>query len=221
MRLTILPAKTPAGLTGLLEKIVIHVGGIVLCGGQSKRMGRPKCWLPFGGETMLQRVVRIVGDVVQPVVVVAAAGQDVPALPDSVQMVCDEEQGRGPLQGLAGGVAALRGRCDAAYLSGCDVPFLQAAFVDRMATLLGDHVICVPRIADLYHPLAAVYRLEVLEVVRRLLAADRLRPVHLFEEVPTRIVSEDDLFDVDPSLQSLRNMNTPQAYAAALVEIDG
>ncbi len=50
----------------------ISAGGIVLCGGQSKRMGRPKAWLPFGGETMLERVVRLLSEVVHPIVVVAA-----------------------------------------------------------------------------------------------------------------------------------------------------
>ena len=47
-------------------------GGIVLCGGKSTRMGRPKLSLPFGDETMLSRVVRIVSQVVSPVVVVAS-----------------------------------------------------------------------------------------------------------------------------------------------------
>ena len=31
---------------------MLKVGGIVLCGGQSKRMGRPKAWLPFAGEAV-------------------------------------------------------------------------------------------------------------------------------------------------------------------------
>ena len=55
----------------------MKVGGIVLCGGQSTRMGRPKAWLPFAGELMLQRVLRLLGTVVQPIVVVAAPEQDV------------------------------------------------------------------------------------------------------------------------------------------------
>ncbi|HUR55514.1 MAG TPA: NTP transferase domain-containing protein, partial [Gemmataceae bacterium] len=65
----------------------MQTAGIVLCGGRSSRMGRAKAWLPFGGETMLQRVVRVVGEVVSPVVVVAAAGQDVPPLPVGVRIV--------------------------------------------------------------------------------------------------------------------------------------
>src|SRR5439155_6499278 len=102
-----------------------ETAGIVLCGGQSSRMGRPKAWLPFAGETMLGRVVRLLGTVVSPLLVVAAPGQDVPPLPCDVEVVRDPERGRGPLQGLAAGLEALTGRAGAAYVSSCDVPFLQ------------------------------------------------------------------------------------------------
>src|ERR1700676_1502303 len=136
-----------------------QVGGIVLCGGQSSRMGRPKAWLPVAGEIMLPRVVRLLSEVVAPIVVVAAPDQEVPALPAGVVGVRDEERGRGPLQGLAAGLAALQGRAGAAYLSSCDVPFLRPAFVRRLIDLLGDHAICVPRVGEHHHPLAAVYRL--------------------------------------------------------------
>lgn len=192
------------------------VAGIVLCGGQSKRMGRPKAWLPFGDELMLPRIVRLLGEVVNPIVVVAAPGQDVPPLPTSIPIVRDEEKGRGPLQGLAAGLNALHGQADAAYVSSCDVPFLRPAFVRRLIDLLGDHAICVPRVADHHHPLAAVYRREVADAVARLLAEDRLRPFFLFEAVPTRIVEAAELADVDPTLQTLRNLNAPADYEAAL-----
>jgi molybdopterin-guanine dinucleotide biosynthesis protein A len=197
----------------------MHVAGIILCGGQSKRMGRPKAWLPFGGEVMLSRVVRLLGEVVSPLVVVAAAEQDLPSLPADVNVVPDAERGRGPLQGLAAGLSALRGRADAAYASSCDVPFLRPAFVRRLIDLLGDHAICVPRVGGYHHPLAAVYRLNVAEAVARLLAEDRLRPFFLFDAVPTRVVEPTELADVDPDFQTLRNLNTPEDYQAALDDL--
>ena len=126
----------------------MNVGGIVLCGGQSKRMGRPKAWLPFAGEVMLQCVVRLLGEVVKPIVVVAAPDQEVPPLPPDIPIVRDEEKGRGPLEGLAAGLNALEGKVAAAYLSSCDVPFLQPAFVRRMIELLGSHSICVPYVGS-------------------------------------------------------------------------
>ena len=198
-----------------------RVGGIVLCGGRSSRMGRPKAWLPFGGELMLPRVVRVLGEVVAPVVVVAAPGQDVPPLPPGVEIVRDPEEGRGPLQGLAAGLEALRGRVDAAYLSSCDVPFLQPAFVRRIVELLGDHSVCVPNVDGYFHPLAAVYRVEVAPVAARLLAENRPRPVFLFDAVPTRVVRPEELADVDPTFQSLRNLNAPEDYDAALRDLAG
>jgi molybdopterin-guanine dinucleotide biosynthesis protein A len=179
-------------------------------------MGRPKAWLPFGDELMLQRVVRVLREVVEPVVAVAAPGRDVPPLPAGVAIVRDEVEGRGPLQGLAAGLAALAGKADAAYLSSCDVPFLLPGFVRRMADVLGESSVAVPKVGDFHHPLAAVYRVSVLPVVRDLLAADRLRPVFLFDAVPTRVVGPHELADVDPAFQSLRNLNTPEDYEAAL-----
>jgi molybdopterin-guanine dinucleotide biosynthesis protein A len=197
----------------------MRVGGVILCGGESKRMGRPKAWLPFGGELMLPRVVRLLGEAAAPLVVVAAPGQDVPTLPADVTVVRDDEKGRGPLQGLAAGLRALEGRADAAYASSCDVPFLRPAFVRRLIDLLGDHHICVPRVGDYHHPLAAVYRVGVVEAVERLLGENRLRPVFLFDAVPTRVVEAAELADVDPTFQTLRNLNTPEEYDAARSEL--
>jgi molybdopterin-guanine dinucleotide biosynthesis protein A len=198
-----------------------ETAGIVLCGGQSSRMGRPKAWLPFAGETMLGRVVRLLGTVVSPVVVVAAPDQDVPPLPSGVLVVRDPERGRGPLQGLAAGLEALTGRAEAAYASSCDVPFLQPSFVRLMVELLGEMQIAVPDVGGYRHPLAAVYRTSVLDVVRRLLQEDRLRPAFLFDRVPTRFVGEQELAVVDPGLQTLRNLNTPEDYEAALRDASG
>lgn len=197
----------------------MRVGGVVLCGGQSRRMGQPKAWLPFDGELMLPRVVRLLSEVVAPIVVVAAPDQEVPPLPDTVSVVRDEERGRGPLAGLAAGLTAMHDRVDAVYLSSCDVPFLQPAFVRRLIGLLGELDVCVPHVGEYYHPLAAVYRLRVADAVRRLLAEDRLRPVFLFEAVPTRVVRPEELIEVDPTFQTLRNLNTPEEYAAAMRDV--
>ncbi len=193
-----------------------RTGGVVLCGGQSSRMGQPKAWLPFGKELMLPRVVRLLGEAAAPIMVVAAADQEVPSLPREIEIIRDLQPGRGPLQGLAAGLEALRGRTDAAYVSSCDTPFLRPAFVQRLIELLDDFAICVPEVGGYRHPLAAVYRIEVADVAARLLAEDRMRPTFLFEEAPTRIVQPEELADVDPMFQSLRNLNTPADYEAAL-----
>ena len=193
-------------------------GGIVLAGGMSTRMGSSKALLPFGPETMLQRVVRLLGTVLSPIVIVAARDQDLPALPDSVIPTRDEKDKRGPLEGLRAGLKALPEAVDAAYVTSCDVPLLAPTFVTRMIDLLGDHDIAVMEIDGFAHPLSAVYRRAVLPEVESLLDQDKLRPVFLFDAVRTRRVRPEDMQEADPELRTLRNLNTPEDYLAALAE---
>jgi molybdopterin-guanine dinucleotide biosynthesis protein A len=208
---------------------VTIAGGVVLCGGRSSRMGRPKAWLPVGDELMLQRVVRIVSGVVTPLVVVAAPGQDVPTLPARVEVVRDEVEGQGPLSGLAAGLTAMQGKAEVAYLSACDVPLLRAGFVRQVLAhrpggvgVEGDGAkITVPRIADFYHPLAAAYRVDLLPIVRSLLATGERRMTALFDVVPTRCLDQADFTDLDPHLESLRNVNTLQEYETVLFWLRG
>lgn len=179
-------------------------------------MGVPKATLPFGPETMLQRVVRLLGTVVRPIVVVAANGQSLPALPDEVTVTRDEREARGPLEGLRAGLKALPESVEAAYVTSCDVPLLVPAFVERMIDLLGDHDIAVMEVDGFPHPLSAVYRRDTLPHVESLLANDRLRPVFLFDAVRTRRVQPAEMIVVDPELRTLRNLNTQEDYLAAL-----
>ncbi len=196
----------------------MKVGGIILCGGRSTRMGRAKLTLPFGPELMLQRVVRLLGQVAQSIIIVAAPDQELPPLPGDVVIVRDRREGRGPLEGILAGLSACQENVDAAYVTSCDVPLLAPAFVQRMIELLGDYDIAVPVSDGFEHPLAAVYRPSVVPNIEQLLAADRLRPVFLFNLVRTRRVQPDELTDVDPLLATLENCNRPEDYLAALAK---
>lgn len=194
----------------------LRAGGIVLCGGESKRMGVHKATLPFGSELMLQRVVRLLSQVVEPIVVVAAAGQRLPELASSVIVARDERECCGPLEGLRAGIAAISPHADAAYATSCDVPLLSAAFVCRMIVELDEHDAAVPVDGDLFHPLAAVYRISILASIELHLEHKHRRTSDLFNSVATHRVPVQDLRSVDPELLTLMNVNTPSDYAKAL-----
>lgn len=195
----------------------MNAGAIVLCGGKSTRMGTPKALLPFGAETMLQRVVRILRDVVSPIIVVAAPNQALPALDMDVVLARDEREGRGPLEGLRAGLEALPTDVECAYVTSCDVPLLEPAFVRQMLDLARGYDIAVVEIDGFAHPLSAVYRRTVLPYVEELLAANRPRPAFLFDEVRTRRVRANEI-TADPGLRTLRNLNTPDDYRRALAD---
>lgn len=201
---------------------LVDLGGVVLCGGRSSRMGRPKAWLPFGPEVLLQRVVRILGEVCEPVVVVAAPDQALPALAPQIAVVRDKVEGRGPLQGIARGLEALAGTARYAYVSSTDAPFLVPAFIRRLRELAEGHDAAVVKASGHHHPLSAIYGTQLHAAASELLAADRRRPFFLFERSDTRFVTAaellagDDLGEADPELRSLDNLNTPEDYERAL-----
>jgi len=184
-------------------------------------MGRPKPWLECGGEHLLQRVVRIVSGVVNPVVVAGQARQDLPALPNGVRLAFDAVEDAGPLAGMASGFDALAGRCDVAFVVACDQPLLRPQFMTRLIELLEDYQAVVAMHAGRLHPLTALYRLETRDILADLLQSRTLRVRAFVERCSTRIVHQEDFADCDPQLESLRNVNNQQDYDALMNKLGG
>jgi molybdopterin-guanine dinucleotide biosynthesis protein A len=197
--------------------------GIVLAGGRSSRMGTPKAGLEWHGSTLLRRVTGVVARSVDgPVVVVRAPGQELPDLPAGVEVTEVAREGRGPLQGLAAGLAAVGDRADVAYVSSTDVPLLHPRFVRRVLDALDDDVdVALPHVGGFPHPLAAAYRVGLLPIVERLIAEDRMRPAFLYEACRVRrldaaaLLQDPALAALDPELDSVLNLNEPGDYEAA------
>jgi molybdenum cofactor guanylyltransferase len=196
----------------------------VLAGGRSTRMGRPKANLEWHGSTLLHRVTGIVGRAVGgPLVVVRAPDQELPALPPGVRVVGDAAEGRGPLQGLAAGLAAVAGEADVAYVSSTDVPLLHPAFVRAVVRAANseDVDVALPVVHGFRHPLAAAYRTSLVPAVEDLIAENRMRPAFLFERTRVRELGEEDLLrdaelaEADPELLSVLNLNEPDDYERA------
>jgi molybdopterin-guanine dinucleotide biosynthesis protein A len=188
-------------------------------------MGMPKAALEWHGSTLLRRTVGIMARVTSgPVVVVRATGQDLPELPEGTLVVDDPREGKGPVQGIAAGLAALSGRADLAFVSSTDMPFLHPAFIRRVLGAVEgsqDTDVALPVARGYRQPLAAAYRVSLAETAERLVKEDRLRPSFLFEECQVETLDDDTLkrdpvlAALDPDLDSVLNVNTPADYAAA------
>src|SRR5262245_11012674 len=114
----------------------MQLGSIVLAGGQSTRMGRPKAMLPIAGTTLLGRTVDTLMSCTHPVLVVARSHDDeLPPLPIESELTLDTKPDQGPLSGIRDGMRwhVLRKECDTVLVTGCDMPFLEVAAVGWLA----------------------------------------------------------------------------------------
>ncbi|TVR37142.1 MAG: molybdenum cofactor guanylyltransferase [Nitriliruptor sp.] len=197
--------------------------GIVLVGGRSSRMGAPKAGLEWHGSTLLRRTVGVLRRAVDgPVIIVRAPDQAVPETPDDVLIVDDDQEGLGPLQGLAVGLEAAAAHGEVAFVCSTDLPFLHPAYIRRiLAGFDEDTDVVLPMVHGHRQPLAAGYRTSLAAEVQRLLADGARKPAMLFEVVRTRRLDEDALLSdpvlaaADPALRSVLNINDPDDYARA------
>ncbi len=186
-------------------------------------MGSPKAALDWHGSTLLRRVTGLAQRTVDgPVVVVRAPGQKLPEIHPSIEVVSDEREGRGPLQGLAAGLGAIGDRAEVAFVSSTDVPLLHPAFMRHVIdAFTADVDVVLPEIHGFRQPLSAAYRTSLLPEVQALIADDKLKPAFLFERRPVlRLDDEAMLRDAavaagDPGLASVRNLNEPSDYEQA------
>lgn len=172
------------------------LGGVVLAGGRSTRMGTPKATLDWHGIPLVSHVVRSVAAATGgPVVIVAAAGQELPA---GLAVVRDPEPGRGPLLGLAAGLAALP--TERAFVCATDQPHAHRVLADLLAARAADVV------AYAGQPLGAVYRTSLAATARERLDTDAsLRGLLAAVDTVTLAGAPD----------ALRSLDTPEAYEAA------
>jgi molybdopterin-guanine dinucleotide biosynthesis protein A len=154
-------------------------------------------------------------------VVAARGGQELPALPDDVVVVHDAVEDAGPLAGIAVAFDALTGRCEAAFVTSCDHPLLKRRFIQRLIELLEDRPAVVPEHDDHLAPLLAVYRLETRSILAEMLAQGERRAHDFARRCRGRLVPARQFQDVDPDLDSLRNVNNPHDYGLMLQALDG
>ena len=186
-------------------------------------MGKPKWNLPFGGETMFERIARRLSEAVELLIVVGPAEGSMPRLQiegRTVLLARDRVGDRGPLEGLAVGLAtAAEQGIDFSYATACDTPLVRPEFVRLMLERAQGYDAVVVRTADGEHPLPAVYATRLVDQLEAILAAGERRAGALAALGSTRWMTGGEFADCDPDLLSVRNLNTPEEYAAALAQL--
>lgn len=176
-------------------------------------MGAEKASLPFGHETLLTRVARIVAPIVTETIIVAAPDQTLPDFSVEVRVVRDENPGQGPLEGVRCGLESVGPGVDRALVCGCDTPLITEQAIRILFEKLTD--VCDAAVTtdiERMHPTFAVYRVHAAAIATRQLRIGE-RSLHGFvKHLAINAVSPQEL----GGGRLLHNVNTPEEYASAL-----
>ena len=200
-----------------MEHRLAAITGFVLAGGESRRMGEPKHGLVLGGETMLDRQIRLLRSVCRTVAVVGPMGDrtrgDIPFFPDPIR-------GRGPL----GGVYAALGETRSEYnlIVACDLPFLEIRFLNRLArlALISKADVTVPEdMSRRLLPLCAVYRRGLREIIRGRLAQNSNKADGYFRHMRLGVMTWRETMRAGFSAHIFDNINRPEDFEAAKLRL--
>ena len=187
--------------------------GLILAGGESRRMGRDKLPLKVGATPLLGRVYAVLSSRCEEVLVAGGGGH----VPAGARRIPDLRPGRqGPLAGIEAGLLAARRR--AVFVAAGDMPFLTSGLVGYLLGLLQPGVpAAVPVTGEGSHPLCAAYDArEVPPVVGAALDRGARSVRALLEGLPgVRYVEEGELRRFGDSDLLLLNVNSPQDLVRA------
>ena len=202
-------------LAGAIMRPVLvmpRVGGVILAGGRSRRVGgSPKALLPFGGRPLIEHISETLRSVLSDCLVVTNTPELYASL--GLPMVGDVFPDGGSLGGLYSGLRAVPG--DAALCVASDMPFLSAPLLRYLSARAGEADAVIPEAAGGPQALHAVYRKACLPAMERRLRAGQLKIGDLLDDLRIVRVSASDLrLFADPDL-AFMNLNTPEDVARA------
>jgi molybdopterin-guanine dinucleotide biosynthesis protein A len=182
--------------------------GIILAGGENRRMGRDKAFLSIAGRPMIEHVLAAFRAVVGRIFIVTNAPGRYGGY--AVTAVTDAFDTRGPLTGIYSGMAASDDEYH--FVAACDMPFLEPGLMRFMAGLADGPDAVVPLVGGQYEPLLAIYHHRLLPLMEDRIRRGVQRVQALYDGLDLRPVTEEEIRRFDPGKRSFINLNTPAQY---------
>jgi molybdopterin-guanine dinucleotide biosynthesis protein A len=148
--------------------MVMEATLLVLAGGQSRRMGRPKPWIDVGDTVLLRYVVERLAPAFSEVVVSFGEPEQMEQLVP-YRVVFDRKRSAGPLAGLEAGLLAAHN--NVLFAVGCDMPYVDPSTAYLAVVAARNCDAAIPRHDGIFEPVCGAYRKSALPAITRALDA--------------------------------------------------
>lgn len=189
------------------------ISGIILAGGESRRMGQNKALLPVPGSkqnTFVEHLASLLLPLCSETLLVARDETSAAnyAMLAGVRIVTDIVPGIGPLMGLYSGLRAAS--TSHALVLAVDMPFVQPAMLSYLLSLPRQESVIIPVVNGAPQVLFAIYPRSILPIIEARLREGRRDPRSLLDVAPVAYLNEARLRQIEPTLRSFVGVNTPE-----------
>jgi len=197
------------------------VGGFILAGGRSSRMGRAKGLLTFGGEPLVVHAARLLEFVSEPRITPIIIGQPDVYANLGIRVVPDDGENLGPLGGIS---TALRiATCEWNLIVGCDLPFLTREWLEFLVaqTVRSSADVVMPLNERGFEPLCAMYRKSARRAIAEALERGVRKITDGLAALILASIAPAEWKAFDPGGRLFKNVNTPEDYDEARERLEG
>jgi len=196
----------------MVNAVIISMNGIILAGGENRRMGTDKAFLDIDGRPLIEHILDVFSKLFARTIVVTNT-------PDrfrdyDIEVTGDVLAVRGPLTGIYSGL--LKSTDEYNFVAACDMPFLNPRLISYMGEIAAGQDAVIPAFNGFLEPLHAIYRRGLLSTMEAQIPKQDRRIRGLFDHIQVRYVTEEEIVRFDPLKRSFRNLNTPEEYKEAV-----
>jgi molybdopterin-guanine dinucleotide biosynthesis protein A len=200
-----------------------QVGGFILAGGESSRMGRDKALLELGGETLIARTANLVEPIVGTCAIIGGPGRFAEAREmdgSELRVIADDFPGAGPLGGIATALCASGAEWN--LVVACDLPYLTRAWLEFLIerALRSDVDAVLPMNERGAEPLCAMYRKRAGGAIRAALERGTRKVTDGLADVRIEFIEPREWKGFDSDGLLFKNMNSPADYEEAKAKFE-
>ncbi|WP_051309570.1 formate dehydrogenase accessory sulfurtransferase FdhD [Desulfogranum japonicum] len=190
------------------EERITDVTGVILAGGESRRMGSNKSLLPLDGARFIDQVYRRMESLFNEVIIVTNTPDIYKEIP--CRKVPDMYYAQGSLAGLHSGLTHARN--EKIFVAACDMPFISPAVVKEICAHGDQGDLVIPYSSNGHEPLHALYSKSCLPAMEQVLDAGQKRIISFFDKVKRVKLPASTIRRHDPDEKTFKNINTPEDY---------
>ncbi len=198
----------------------MNITGLVLAGGQSKRMGKDKAFLKFQNKTFLKNILEALDKYCNQIVIVVNKDKsiyknEIEGIKSEIAFVKDKYPYEGPLNGILSSLEIIKNKF--AYITPCDTPLLNPEIIPYFYEMINGYDAVIPEIKGKIQPLNALYKKEALENSRSVFEKENKKSLMAFlEKIKVKYLNEEQIQKIDKNLHSYFSVNTPESYQTLL-----
>jgi molybdopterin-guanine dinucleotide biosynthesis protein A len=189
-----------------MSNLIKNCTGVILAGGENRRMPVTKAFIRIGGKRIIERNVKIMETLFQEVLIVTNSPELYVYL--GIPLLGDVYPVRGPMTGVL--TALLNASQQWIFTSACDMPRINADLIRYMAAKRGGYEAVVPRPLNRAEPLFTFYSKRLIRHMERAIHAGTTGLQDFLRNKKVKYIPNPELKKIDTRLRSFINLNTPE-----------